>query len=136
MKNILMLILLSSSISCNQSESIKSISSPILGKWKLEGSLISPGSASLIFTPATKNKTIEFFSNGNFTSNGSICQLNDLIDKPGNGKFTIQDNTIISNECKSNQMRFSIKSDTLFISYQCIEACMQKYSRIAYSTND
>ena len=80
-------------ISCGKSDDIN-IDSPVIGKWQLKELYIDPGDGSGEFAEVESYKTIEFFSNGTVTSNGSICEVSADANVPTSGTFSISSFTI------------------------------------------
>ena len=104
----------------------------LVSKWLLTEQLADPGDGSGVFMPVTSQKEIEFFEDGSFNSNGSLCVMDIYTTDPSSG--TYDDNTMIIdvNGCTvSNFPRtYEILADTLILNYPCIEACREKFIRI------
>ena len=108
-------------------------SSGIIGQWKLSQILADPGDGSGVFTDIDSDKTITFFEDGTFSSNGNICFFEPFNDRDTNGTYSLQDQELIPINCDSfAQIIWDIKLERngLIIYYLCIEACAEKYEKI------
>ena len=109
----------------------------IMGEWKLVeekiGSAIIIGEPT-VFEPVQSNKTITFYSNGTFSSNGDMCFMTNQASSQNTGLYYESLLSIEPNGCQSaaasSGIKYQLDADTLIISYQCFEACQQKYYRI------
>lgn len=127
MKQTIFLILFSMFLSsCKNDESI---SPELTGTWYLTEVLADPGDGSGIFMPVDSNKTITFLSSGIVESNESLCQ-GTIIQGTGLGTYSLQDSTIVPS-CPDQEITvnilFKIEGANLILTYQCIEACAEKY---------
>jgi hypothetical protein len=103
-------------------------SQALTGKWKLVERLMDPGDGSGTFQAVSSDKTIEFFNNGTFKSNGTICVPGDPgTDQPSAGTFDVNTGEIIVNDCQSRPVHFRIEGHYLILSFLCIEPCSEKY---------
>lgn len=108
----------------------------LLGKWKLIEQLADPGDGSGTFNPVESDRTIEFFSDGTVTVNGSLCYMSINVEEKTSGTFEIisddtadtwYDGIIIPNNCEINiYFNLPLNGD-LILSYPCIEGCGQKF---------
>ncbi|HSI69818.1 MAG TPA: lipocalin family protein [Gillisia sp.] len=121
-------------ISCGKSDDIN-IDSPVIGKWQLKELYIDPGDGSGEFGEVESDKTIEFFSNGKVTSNGSLCRVSADANVPTSGTFSISTFTIYSPGCFNGEIPFMdiffrLEGDYLKINKPCFEGCAEIYSRL------
>ena len=110
-------------VSCNKSD--ENTDDPPLSTWKLTAIRQDVGAPSP-FQSVTSNRTIKFFSNGNFLSNGDICELTTSSDLSVFGAYSLQDSTLAY--C-NNDLIYYIIGNELIIEYPCIEACQAKYTK-------
>lgn len=132
MKNKLILLLsIFALLSCSDDQDDK-LKNVLVSKWQLIEVLADPGDGSGTFQPVTSNKIIEFYSDGTFYSNGSICSIS--LDSNSNytGTYSTQDMTLSSSQCQPQAfpISYEMTQNTLIIFYPCIEACAEKYSKI------
>lgn len=59
----------------------------IIGTWKLSAQLIDPGDGSGRYQYVDSDKTITFYTNGTYASNGSFCNLNSDSDQSTTGVY-------------------------------------------------
>ena len=106
--------------------------SSINGTWKLSEVLADPGDGSGTFHSVSSSKKILFFQNGTFVSNSNICQFSTSTAGSSAGTFSLTSNTIEPANC-SNSYPFTLDlvSNELIISYQCFEACREKYRKVS-----
>ena len=142
MKSIISLCLAILVLSCSndkEEESLASENSFILeGSWVLTEQYADPGDGSGEFQKVQSNKTIQFFSNGSYNANGSLCIL-DLRDSPKTkGTYTIAspelteystENFVTPDDCNEEKVFILFESNDLLLSYPCIEGCAQRYVR-------
>ena len=118
-------------LSCTNKD--KNIENPgLIGKWRLIEILADPGDGSGTFQKVNSKKTIEFYSDENITSNGSICYMSIEADATSVGTYSLSDSTIFSPDCSNYfrwNVRFTIEKSFLIISYPCDEACVEKYKK-------
>ena len=116
-------------INCSSDNAPTSLS----GKWKLVQVLADPGDGSGIFRDIQSNKTIEFFSDETFDSNGNLCFFQPIDEVTTQGAYSEDKNEIYPNTCNSFVgvvLNYKLEKNTLIITYQCIEACAEKYVKI------
>jgi len=109
-------------------------SSNIVGKWKLTQVLADPGDGSGTFVDVESNKTIIFLSDETFSSNGNLCVFGSITPVTTEGVFSTEDEIIYPSTCESFArigLNYTIEDGALTIFYQCIEACAEKYKKIA-----
>ena len=106
---------------------IEAIDHPIIGKWQLEATKISPGGI-VDWTEVSNGEIQEFKSNGTFElSKSSICP------KLVNGTFNIfEDQLTLEFKCDSNinvnGYYFRFNDNKLILSFiGCIEECSYRY---------
>ncbi|MEP6262462.1 MAG: lipocalin family protein [Gillisia sp.] len=121
-------------ISCEKSDDVN-IVSPVIGKWQLRELYIDPGDGSGEFAEVESDKTIEFFSNGKVTSNGSLCDVSGDANVPTSGTFSISTFTIDAPGCFNGEIPFMdiffrLEGDYLKINKPCFEGCAEIYSRL------
>ena len=105
----------------------------ILGQWKLAQILADPGDGSGVFTDIDSNKTIIFFEDGTFSSNGNLCFFNSLTQITTEGTFSLENEEIIPISCDSFAqiiLDFKLEGGLMTVYYQCIEACAERYVKI------
>lgn len=134
MKKILLLVTgLVLVIACNNDDDNQTVvDGTILGEWALMEVLADPGDGSGTFQPVQSNKTLTFNSNGEVTSNGNICTINDETTVATNGTYS-EDNHTITGNCSfaAYPITYEIDADdNLILNHPCIEACGEKYVRI------
>lgn len=96
-----------------------------------------PGDGSGDFKKVNSAKTIQFFPDGTFTSNGSFCDMNIESDSESRGIYIVADeltqfsseNYLVSETCDFEATPIFIRflEGKLVLSYLCIEGCEQKY---------
>ena len=121
---ILFLLLL---ISCEK----EAAATGILGEWQLIAVLADPGDGSGKFRPVESDKRITFFENGEYFSNGLICEFTQHADGSAEGSYTSTEEGY-QIECPGIPgFPISLRLDNgfLIISYPCIEPCMLKYRK-------
>lgn len=100
----------------------------LLGTWQLSAVLADPGDGSGTFNPVDSDKTITFLSSGMVEANESLCTPQ--TSSAGQGKYSLQDSTIIPS-CPDQEFEskiwFRVEGSNLILTYQCIEACAEKY---------
>ena len=102
----------------------------LLGKWQLMETLADPGDGSGEFMPVISERTIEFFSDSTFISNGSICIMAITADNQSSGTFSI-DNLLVD-DCATVGfgINYKLEGANLIIYYPCIEGCGHKFTKI------
>ncbi len=123
-----MIIILSLS-SCSTNEREREIE--LLGEWKLIEMYSDPGDGSGTFNPVESNKRIEFKSNGEYVSNGTLCHLSMESNQTSSGMYSNSEMTISPSNCGlQNDLTFEINNSYLIINHFCIEGCGEKYIKI------
>jgi hypothetical protein len=107
------------------------------GEWKLVERLIDPGDGSGVFEPVNSEKKIRFFKDGTLLSNGSLCNPgNAQTDQTSTGTYNAATGEMTINDCHVNPIQYSIDGPYLTVTYQCIEACRDKYLKISSNLVD
>ncbi len=117
--------------SCKKETSTSS--NGIVGEWELIEELIDPGDGSGTFQPVSSNKEIKFYGDGTFEANGEMCTMADQASSQHQGTYDASINTFSPSGCITVMplsYSYSVNGNTLILSYQCIEGCQQKYSRM------
>ena len=124
----LVLFLTLTFFSCSKKNENK-IDPELVGEWKLTEMLVDPGDGSGTYHSVNSDKTIEFHSDGAFTSNGEICEMSIESNTPSIGTYSLTDSTINSSNCANSaiKIRFKKIGSTLILYYPCIEPCGAKY---------
>ncbi|MEE9361537.1 MAG: hypothetical protein V3U92_02965 [Cellulophaga sp.] len=129
-KGIILAILIGIINACTKDNKENTSNDEFFGKWKLVAQLVDPGDGSGTFQDITSNKIIEFKANKTILSNRDICHMLSTKDSTTHATYNNK-HEIISSSC-SNQIwnpSFLLKDNDLIISYPCIEACKEKYTR-------
>jgi hypothetical protein len=121
--------------SCKKNNSSESEVSSIIGKWKLTEVYSDPGDGSGKFTKVNGGKILEFTSEGEVSSNSSLCSLisNGLLHETSAytiTEYTDNRNTIKIEKCPTN-FSYELKGNQLTIYYPCIEGCGERFVRVA-----
>ena len=142
MKYGLILLLLSAlPFSCSQDESSQQIESDpeggLEGKWQLFEILMDPGDGSGVFQVVSSDRTIEFFSDGSFVSNYSLCLTDSYSDQETTGTYDQNKSILVPAQCAfpGSDAKFEIpyyfKESNLVVGFPpCIEPCAQKLKRV------
>ena len=103
----------------------------LVGSWRLTEQLSDPGNGSGEFIEVESIKTITFKSDGNFESNGTMCNMNIFADEQSSGNYNTTSKIIYPDACMalSYSIDYFIEDNKLFLSYPCIELCQQKYTK-------
>ena len=132
--NLLILLLVLGSYSCNDKEDNEPTGSPSSEQsYHLIQVLNDPGDGSGIFVAVNSNKTITFYEDGTLTSNGSICQSSITTDASSRGTYSETEMTIIPDDCDFEPWfphTYELEGNILIINYPCIEACRAKFELI------
>ncbi len=128
-KYIAFFILLGMMSSCTKNEA-DTKPSALAGKWKLSHILADPGDGSGTFIQVESDKLLSFSDNGNFTSNGSICNLSVELNASTTGTYSENNSTLHTIDCPETEIKFEINNNTLNLVYPCIEPCIAKYTKI------
>lgn len=119
--------------SCNTDDDNNSSDTELIGTWKLTENYADPGDGSGDFEIVDSDKTIEFFTDGSITSNGSLCNMSIEATTPSSGTYTNTESVIYSTDCDfilDFNVSFSLNDAILTISYPCIEPCISKYEKV------
>ena len=103
----------------------------ILGEWQLIAILADPGDGSGEFRPVDSEKRITFFENGNYSSNGLICEFTQNASGSAEGNYTSTEEGY-QIECPGVPgfpINLRIENGFLLVSYPCIEPCMLKFRK-------
>lgn len=124
---VFILLLLTCTYSCK-----KNSDPALVGKWQLTETLVDPGNGSGTFQDVSSDKTIKFKSNGTFTSNGSICDLNTDANDATSGEYSNSEHTVTPTGCGSSStvLNYEIINGDLILHYPCFEACQVKYEKV------
>lgn len=117
-------------ISCNTNDDNDPVE--LVGKWLLIEQYADPGDGSGDFMPVNSDKTIEFYLNGTFLSNGSLCTMNADSNEETTGTYDDSINSIAPDDCVFYNFGLVYELDKrhLIINYPCIEGCRQKFSKV------
>ncbi len=132
MKRLVLLLAITLTLmSCNDNNN--SETEIIFGEWKLIETLADPGDGSGVFLPIESDKFIEFFNDGTFTSNGTLCQMSDEITST-TGTYSETESQIYPTDCNNPDLSltFEIINSRLIINYFCIEPCKEKYVKVNF----
>jgi len=115
--------------SCSTKEEDRKIE--LIGKWKLIELYSDLGDGSGIFNPVQSDKRIEFKTNGEYISNGTLCHMSIESNQTSSGIYSSSEMTISPSNCElQNNLTFEINDSFLIINYFCIEGCGEKYKKI------
>lgn len=123
MRILAILSLLAVSISCQDS----AVDNDIVGAWQHVESLSDIGDGKATFHRVDSDKTLLFTAYGTVISNQNVCVGNNFKEATvatwnvDQGNFNVDD-------CVA-QYELDNQTQTLTVSYQCIEACGEKYIR-------
>lgn len=94
--------------------------------------LADPGDGSGVFVSVDSQKVVEFFEDGSFCSNGSICTMDVATTSPSTGTYDDETMMIDVDDCTVGHFprTYDISADTLIINYPCIEPCREKFLRL------
>lgn len=103
----------------------------IVNTWKLVAQLLDPGDGSGQFQDVESNKTIRFYDDSTFTSNGFMCQMSTAADTSTSGTYDPTEMTITP-YCgfAPYSLSYSIEGDYLIVQHFCIEPCKEKYALV------
>lgn len=133
MKKIILLITsIGILISCSKDENENSVTTELVGQWKLIEQLADPGDGSGTFQSIDSEKTIEFSENEIVTSkNGSLCQpYSD--EQISSGTYSLSEKRITTN-CQNPNIAFigfEIKDNYLLFHFASNEGFSQKFKKI------
>lgn len=132
-KIVLLLLTITFFISCNNDDNTtNSDEASLVGNWKLIEFYVDPGDGSGEYTAIDSDKTMTFNSNGEITSNYSLCNMNVIVDpEPSSGTYSTTTGIIDVPNCPNDSpltIQFEISNEgNLIIYYPCIEGCSEKY---------
>ncbi len=131
-KTILFLFILGILTSCSKEENENSVTTELVGQWKLIEQLADPGDGSGTFKSIDSQKIIEFSKNEIVTSkNGSLCQpYSD--EHISSGTYSLSDKRISTN-CQNANIAFigfEIKEGYLLLHFASYEGFSQKFEKI------
>lgn len=127
--------------SCSDRDDLSSAPIPeLVGVWRLVEQYADPGDGSGDFRKVDSDKTIEFFDDGIFSSNGNLCGLDITSGDLVYGTYVIKDslnsfsvnNYLTPEDCNILQdykVFVHMEGQSLILSYPCIEGCAQKYRK-------
>ena len=124
-KNLLLLTLSMTLISCYNDDDNTPISKSIVGNWELVAMLADPGDGSGTFQPAT-GKTLQFTNQGIVNCNVSFC-FGSLTQATSTGTYHTTTNTINVDNCTGT---YVLNGNNLEVSHFCIEPCGERYVRV------
>ncbi|HNP34058.1 MAG TPA: hypothetical protein PKN96_12265 [Flavobacterium sp.] len=130
-KYILILGITTFLVSCSSENIRPSETSEFLGKWKLTEVLIDPGDGSGTYQPVTGNRIIEFLTNGNISSNYSLCPFYTGTATQFTTPYYADQNYILPKACfgEGSNIGYQRDNDNLILSYPCYEGCLYKFIR-------
>src|SRR5690606_13552971 len=120
--------------SCKKNNSSESEVSSIIGKWKLTEVYSDPGDGSGKFTKVNGGKILEFTSEGEVSSNSSLCSMisNGLLHEESSyiiSESSGNKNKLIIDKC-GYELNYELKGNQLTIYYPCIEGCGERFVRV------
>ncbi len=106
----------------------------IIGTWKLSAQLLDPGDGSGTYQTISSNRTITFYDNGTYSSNGSFCTINagSFENTTGNYSYTDSEKSLTPN-CTYTVDKLNIKienGELVMTNFSCDESCAQKYVKL------
>lgn len=128
----LLIILVSSLGTGCSNDSYEDPQQDLIGTWRLEEVYFDPGDGSGNFQPVDIEKLIEFKSDGTVRSDQNLCFAGNAGGSSSSGIFLLPDSILQIDGCPERPAptRFSLKDESLVVSYPCIEACQEKYIKI------
>lgn len=123
MRILAILSLLAVSISCQDS----AVDNDIVGAWQHVESINDIGDGNATFQKVDSDKTLLFTAYGTVISNQNVCMGNNF-KKATVATWNPDENSFNIEECVA-QYELDEKTLTLTVSYQCTEACGEKYVR-------
>ena len=123
MRTLLVFALIIITTSCGSK--VKDAQNPVLGTWQLTESLMDIGDGNGTYNKVTSDKTLTFEEDGSVVSNKNVCQGNFYSDA-NVGTWNAEDQTFASGKCEA---QYTVIDDVLEVSYNCIEACGERYVR-------
>ncbi len=106
----------------------------IIGTWKLSAQLADPGDGSGTFQAVSNNRTVTFYRNGTYSSNGNFCTMNSDSNETTTGSysFTNTEKSLTPN-CNNSiiKLKLNIENNQLTMTnFGCYESCAQKYVKL------
>jgi hypothetical protein len=120
--------------SCSNDDDNQMTTEPeLIGNWKLIEVYADPGDGSGDFMAVDSNKTVNFGTDNIISSNGNLCFMSIESDSPTEGLYSEEEQTFSIADCGivPFSSSFQIVDSNLIINYPCIEACQEKYVKIA-----
>ena len=105
-------------------------SSTLQGTWEIRTILADPGDGSGTFQVDNTGKRLVFDGNGTVSSNFGMCFGASSSSSDRTGSYNEMDNTIMAS-AGNCQATYTLADGTLQINYFCIEACSERYAKIA-----
>jgi hypothetical protein len=120
--------------SCKKNNSSEDAVGSIVGKWKLSEVYSDPGDGSGKFTKVNGGKILEFTSEGEVSSNSSLCSMisNGLLHEESSyiiSESSGNKNKLIIDKC-GYELNYELKGNQLTIYYPCIEGCGERFVRV------
>jgi len=120
--------------SCKKNNSSEDAVRSIVGKWKLSEVYSDPGDGSGKFTKVNGGKILEFTSEGEVSSNSSLCSMisNGLLHEESSyiiSESSGNRNKLIIDKC-GYELNYELKGNQLTIYYPCIEGCGERFVRV------
>ena len=105
----------------------------LIGNWKLIEVYADPGDGSGDFSAVDSNKTVSFGTDNIISSNGNLCFMSNESDSPSEGIYSEEEQTFSIADCGivPFSSSFQIVGSNLIIYFPCIEACQEKYVKLA-----
>lgn len=127
-------------VSCSDNnETIYTEKTDLQGEWLLVEQYADPGDGSGGFEKVSSEKTIQFFSDGSYVAEGSLCTMSIEGGSETSGTYTVinelstysSNNYVVPNNCDFEDYKVFLhfEGSSLILSYLCIEGCAQKYSK-------
>ena len=118
-------------LSCSNDDDSNPAPLTIIGQWELIEQLIDPGDGSGTFNSVNSDKTMEFFSDSSYVSNGPTCTITAQSGQTSGGTYNTADKKIFPDNCTTinGAISYELNGDELILHYICIEPCSQKFSR-------
>ena len=128
---ILPILILMTAYSCDSDDQDPDVdSSTLQGTWEIRTILADPGDGSGTFQVDNTGKRLVFDGNGTVSSNFGMCFGASSSSSDRTGSYNEMDNTIMAS-AGNCQATYTLADGTLQINYFCIEACSERYAKIA-----
>jgi hypothetical protein len=114
-------------VACNK-KTAKEEAAPLMGKWKLKDSRVSPGTPVTVFTPATTDSYVEFKADGTVIWTGD-----DIIPGRINTYEIVNDSVLNTPQYNTGSplpYRYKATTTTLTLNPPCFEECTYRYTRV------